>query len=171
MTSHGNGTPQSGNLASRVGDDIIPGLDAPMVIQIAELQKAVTALLLHLTTSRVERRAITDGEHESVKARRLYAERRRREKHFSNAGALFGEPGWDILLDLFIAYEKGKPQSVSTTCIGACVPPTTALRWIALLEHQGLVHSWAGERDGRYRMLGLTPLGIETMVRYLKDCR
>ncbi len=145
-------------------------LDASLATQMAELQKAVAALLLHLMARQSERRPVVDVEHESDKARKLYAERRRREKHFGNGGVLFGEPGWDILLDLFIAYEKGKSQSVSTTCIGACVPQTTGLRWIALLEREGLVHSWHGERDGRYRMLGLTPAGVEKMVRYLKDC-
>ncbi|MDQ1158896.1 hypothetical protein QE385_003223 [Sphingomonas sp. SORGH_AS 950] len=145
-------------------------IGAPLATQVAELHKAVTALLLQLATARVENRLVEYGEHESVKARRLYAERRRREKHFANGGVLFGEPGWDILLDLFIAYEKGKPQSVSTTCIGACVPQTTGLRWIAVLEREGLVHSWPGKRDGRYRMLGLTPAGVEKMIRYLQDC-
>lgn len=145
-------------------------LDEPLAAQVAELHKVMTALLLRMATTQTEHHAVTDVEHESLKARRLYAERRRREKHFGNGGVLFGEPGWDILLDLFIAYEKGKSQSVSTTCIGACVPQTTGLRWIALLEREGLVHSWHGERDGRYRMLGLTPAGVEKMVRYLKDC-
>lgn len=145
-------------------------LDASLATQMAELHKAVTTLLLHLMAKQPECRPVADVEHESVKARGLYAERRRREKHFGTDGGLFGEPAWDILLDLFIAYEKGKSQSVSTTCIGACVPQTTGLRWIALLEREGLVHSWHGERDGRYRMLGLTPAGIEKMVRYLQDC-
>ncbi|MDQ1231712.1 hypothetical protein [Sphingomonas sp. SORGH_AS_0879] len=145
-------------------------LDVPLDAQVAELQKAVTALVLQLTAMRPVECPVKDVEHESVKARKLYAERRRREKHFGNDGVLFGEPGWDILLDLFIAYEKGTPQSVSATCIGACVPQTTALRWITLLEREGLVHSWPDQRDGRYRMLGLTPAGVEKMIRYLKDC-
>lgn len=147
------------------------GLDEPLAAQVAELHKVMTALLLQLTAIQTEHRAVTDVEHESVKARRLYSERRRREKHFGGGGGLFGEPAWDILLDLFIAYEDGKPQSTSTTCIGACVPQTTGLRWIALLEREGLVHSWPDQRDGRYRMLSLTPVGVEKMVRYLKDCR
>ena len=149
----------------------MPGLDTPLATQVAELHKAVDALLLELAMMRGQQGPITHVDHESIKARKLYAERSLSEKHFGNGGVLFGEPGWDILLDLFIAYEKGKSQSVSSTCIGAAVPQTTALRWIAVLEREGLVHSWQGERDGRYRMLGLTPVGVEKMVRYLKDCR
>ncbi|MGE7205309.1 hypothetical protein ACQKJZ_06480 [Sphingomonas sp. NPDC019816] len=147
------------------------GIDALLATQVAELHKVTAALLLELRMIRTGRHAVHDVEHESVIARKLYAERRRRDKHFDHCGVIFGEPAWDILLDLFIAYEDGKSQSVSATCIGACVPQTTGLRWIAMLEREGLVHSWHGERDGRYRMLGLTPAGVETMVRYLRDCR
>lgn len=145
-------------------------LDRPLAARLTDLHKVMTALLIQLTMIRTEYRAVTDVEHESVKARRLYSERRRREKHFGSGGGLFAEPAWDILLDLFIAYEEGKSQSTSTTCIGACVPQTTGLRWIALLEREGLVHSWPDQRDGRCRMLGLTPDGVEKMVRYLKEC-
>ena len=38
-------------------------------------------------------------------ARTLYAERRRRDRTFPVD--IFGEPSWDILLDLFVAREKG----------------------------------------------------------------
>jgi len=146
-------------------------LELPLATRLTELHKVMTALLIQLTMIQAEHRAVTDVEHESVKARRLYLERRRREKHFGSDGGLFAEPAWDILLDLFIAYEEGKSQSTSMTCIGACVPQTTGLRWIALLEREGLVHSWPDQRDGRYRMLGLTPAGVGKMVRYLRDCR
>ncbi len=150
---------------------MMQNIDTSLPTQLAELRKAVTSLIAQLTVLQSKRHAGDDIEHESVKARRLYAERRRRGKHFDRTDAIFAEPAWDILLDLFIAYENGKSQSVSTTCIGACVPQTTGLRWIAVLEREGLVHSWTGERDGRYRMIGLTPSGVERMVRYLKDCR
>ncbi|MGM3253246.1 hypothetical protein ACS22W_25800, partial [Escherichia coli] len=38
-------------------------------------------------------------------ARRTYADRRRRDKLFQPG--LFGEPAWDILLDLFISAKEG----------------------------------------------------------------
>src|ERR1700756_5644636 len=46
---------------------------------------------------------------------------------------LFGEPAWDILLELLrakLAYER---ISVSSACIAAGVPPTTGLRWLKAL--------------------------------------
>jgi hypothetical protein len=45
---------------------------------------------------------------------------------------LFADPGWDILLDLYAARQEGKQVSVSSLCIAAAVPPTTALA----LDHQ-----------------------------------
>ena len=46
------------------------------------------------------------------------------EEHDDN-DELFGEPAWDILLDLYIANVENKPVSVSSACIGSAAPPTT----------------------------------------------
>ena len=51
-------------------------------------------------------------------ARQTYDDRRRRTKIFRSE-ELFGEPAWDILLDLYIAHADGKPVSVSSACIGS----------------------------------------------------
>jgi DNA-binding MarR family transcriptional regulator len=67
----------------------------------------------------------------------LIHERRLRDQYFDPA--LFGEPAWDMLLDLYAARERGKRISVSSLCIAAAVPPTTALRWITLLESAGMI--------------------------------
>ncbi len=50
-------------------------------------------------------------------ARESYATRRRRSRIFQN-NELFGEPAWDILLDLYIAHVEKKSVSVSSACIG-----------------------------------------------------
>ena len=60
-------------------------------------------------------------------ARKAYALRRKRAALFGNPD-LFGEPAWDILLDLYIAAGEGKPVSVSSACIGSAAPATTGLR-------------------------------------------
>jgi len=71
-------------------------------------------------------------------ARRTYRNRRSRNALFADE-ALFGEPAWDLLLDLFIAAKERKRVPVTSACIGAAVPTTTALRWLAVLEERGLV--------------------------------
>src|SRR5690242_16396592 len=46
---------------------------------------------------------------------------------------LFGEPAWDIILDIYIHQAKGRSTSITAACIGSHAPATTALRYIDLL--------------------------------------
>lgn len=80
---------------------------------------------------------------------------------------LFGEPAWDVLLDLFVATEQNRDISVSSACLASCVPQTTALRWIGLLEKRGLVTRMDDALDHRRTFLRLTPKGYQLMMRYL----
>jgi hypothetical protein len=97
-------------------------------------------------------------------AQRAYADRRRREKLFP--GDLFGEPAWDILLDLFVNAKNGKRVSVSSACIGAAVPTTTALRWVAVLEAQGHIVREDDPRDARRAFLHLSAEAYARMLDY-----
>lgn len=99
-------------------------------------------------------------------ARRLYANRRRRSKYFTED--LLGEPGWDILLDLYVNEGDRKRVSVTSACIGSCVPSTTALRWIALMETEGLVLRENDGSDRRRAFIRLTERGRDAMRRYLE---
>lgn len=98
-------------------------------------------------------------------ARRAYADRRRRAKYFDIS--LFGEPAWDILLDLFIAAKEGRKVSVTSACIGAAVPSTTALRWIIVLENEELVSREDDPKDARRAFLYLTTKAYSQMIEYL----
>lgn len=98
-------------------------------------------------------------------ARRLVAERREREALLGPD--LFGEPVWDMLLDLFAAHEEGRTPSVSSLCIAANVPPTTALRWIAAMEEAGKLTREADARDKRRINVRMTPQAAEQMRRLL----
>jgi predicted transcriptional regulator len=95
----------------------------------------------------------------------LYGNRRRRVKLFGPD--LFGEPAWDILLDLFIATETGKQISVTSACIGAAVPLTTALRWLSMLEARGLIVRESDDKDARRSYVRLSDMGRELMDQYL----
>ena len=97
----------------------------------------------------------------------LYAHRRARSATFERGSDIFQEPAWDILLDLFIAHEHGRATTISNACVAACVPTSTALRWLSLLERRAMVRRWNHERDGRTKLLGLTPKAVEMMLRYL----
>lgn len=98
-------------------------------------------------------------------ARILLAVRRERDKMFG--GDLFGEPAWDMLLDLFIHQHQGKKLSVSGLCVASATPPTTALRHIVNLTEQGLLQRLTDPRDGRRVWVTLTPVAFESLTRLL----
>ncbi len=98
-------------------------------------------------------------------ARQTYDDRRRRTKIFSS-GDLFGEPAWDILLDLFIATKERRRVSVTSACIGSAVPSTTALRWITILERNGFLAREADPGDARRVYVKLSARGYSAMLEY-----
>ncbi|MBL0924467.1 MAG: MarR family transcriptional regulator [Sphingomonadaceae bacterium] len=74
---------------------------------------------------------------EAKALRDLIKQRRLRDRFF--ASDLFADPAWDILLDLKAASLEGQKVSVSSLCIAAAVPPTTALRWIGAMTESGML--------------------------------
>jgi hypothetical protein len=100
-------------------------------------------------------------------AREMYRNRRLRAKIFGSE-ALFGEPAWDILLDLFVAAKDGRRVSVMSACIGSAVPSTTALRWIAALEREELIIREDDPEDARRTYVMLTERGYAAMVEYFQ---
>ncbi len=103
-----------------------------------------------------------------AKARQIYANRRRRGIIFGDA-SIFGEPVWDIMLDLFVAAKGQKRVAVTSACIGAAVPATTALRWISVLEEKGLILRENDPDDNRRVFVRLTAAGYSRMVNYLAE--
>lgn len=101
-------------------------------------------------------------------ARTTYAKRRKRSAIFGDP-ELFGEPGWDILLDLYIAHAEGKPVSVSSACIGSASPPTTGLRWLGVLSEQDLVAREHDTEDQRRVLVRLTDKALEAMGEYFSS--
>lgn len=97
-----------------------------------------------------------------------YINRRQRRRYFS--AELFGEPAWDILLDLFQARLEGKMITVTSACIAADVPLTTALRWLGVLEQEGLVERNRNVKDHRSIWVRLTDSGMAAMLQYTEGC-
>lgn len=98
----------------------------------------------------------------------LYKGRRARATLFGRSADLFGEPAWDILLDLFIARETDRQISISSACIAAGVPGTTALRWLSVLEQRGLVERLADPGDRRRFHLRLSDEAHVQMRQWLE---
>jgi DNA-binding MarR family transcriptional regulator len=81
-------------------------------------------------------------------------------------GRLFAEPAWDMLLDLLESRISGKPMAVSSLCIAADVPPTTALRRIEELERAGYVMRRQDPLDGRRSFVALTDSAYKRLMEY-----
>lgn len=80
---------------------------------------------------------------------------------------LFGEPAWDVLIDLFIHEAQGKPVSTSSFCIASGLPMSSALRLLQRLCDQGLVTREADRDDGRRNFIRLAPpLGQRLMAYF-----
>jgi len=102
-------------------------------------------------------------------ARFLIQNRRRRDALFD--GLEFGEAIWDMMLDLYVSRAENRPVSVSSLCIAAAVPPTTALRWITVMEDAG---HFIRERDqeDRRRVFVRLSFGLNQILEeYLEDLR
>jgi DNA-binding MarR family transcriptional regulator len=92
--------------------------------------------------------------------------RRQRDSLFGTE--LFGEPAWDILLELFVAEQTYRKLSVSSVCLASAVPPSTAIRWIERLESAGWVRRDNDPLDRRRIWVLLTPKGSDAMLAYLQ---
>jgi hypothetical protein len=134
-------------------------LVSQLVARVAELEETWRA-----TGNRGLMLAFSD-EKLAVIATWLYSERIYRSGQFNPA--LFGEPAWDMLLDLFIQKVAGRRVSTTSLCLGANVPQTTGLRYIALLEAEGLVVRYAAPDDRRLSLVDFTADGFKRMRQYL----
>jgi DNA-binding MarR family transcriptional regulator len=101
---------------------------------------------------------------ESVMVKSVILGRRLRDKFFD--AALFADPAWDILLDLYMAKLEQRRTSVSSLCIAARVPATTALRYINSLVERGMIVRTENHLDHRVVYVHLTEPTFETMRQY-----
>lgn len=95
-------------------------------------------------------------------ARHLYRVRRQRDALF---GPIFGEPAWDMMLDLFIRQNDRSATSISSLCIAASVPQTTALRWITAMIADG---TFTREDDPFDRRRSYVQLSADTRQRMVQ---
>ena len=82
---------------------------------------------------------------------------------------LFGEPAWDMLLDLFIQKVAGRRVSSTSLCLGANVPYATGARYIERLEGEGLVLRFTPPDDKRLVLIDYTPDGFHRMRDYISQ--
>jgi len=89
-------------------------------------------------------------------ARRAYR-RRQFRRELIESPTLFGEPTWDMLIDLFIHESEGKKVATSALCIASTAPQSTALRLVNKLCEAKLLVKIQDPADGRRQFVELTP--------------
>lgn len=141
-------------------------------------ESSVTAQ--HIATLSIEARRIAEALEQLAKhadadpsepvspvlVRRLIRLRRDRERHFP--AEIFADPAWDMLLDLTAARMEGLDVPVSSLCIAAAVPTTTALRWIRTLTEAGLLERRTDADDARRSFVTLSDTAHAAMQAWIR---
>jgi hypothetical protein len=158
-------------------DDIGRDKGAAILQQLTEDVSRIAAILSSL--SEEEARSAGDRHDEDSETgedaldaqyiRAIIRARRLRDQFFRNG--LFADPAWDMLLDLMAARLEGNRVAVSSLCIAAAVPATTALRWIKALTDRGLLVRSADPNDGRRVYIELSDETARTMSACLRAAR
>ncbi len=98
-------------------------------------------------------------------AKSILAERRRRTSEFDSS--LFGEPAWEMLLELFVAEASGIAADAAGLETKAGVAMTTGSRWLDVLAAQGLVERRRLGVDLSTEFVELTDLARGALQRNL----
>ncbi|GEM_PF-1051667 len=100
-------------------------------------------------------------------AKYQYRSRRVREQYFGRK--LFGEPAWDMLLELYASELNDENISTSNLILSSLSPTSTALRWIKYMEDSGLVTKKSSHLDGRVQYQRITKNGFDMMTKYFES--
>ena len=101
--------------------------------------------------------------------RQVIANRQARARFFD--AELFGDPAWYMLLDLTAARGQGVQVSVTSLCIAAGVPATTALRWLTQMVESGLFVRVPDPADRRRAFIALSDRSLTAMAGYFASLR
>jgi hypothetical protein len=160
-------------MAHRVSD-IASDQNAERLRQLSDEVSRIAATLARLSSGpsavapSLERPAT--GEAPAVSAesvRSVIRARRLRTRYFPEH--FFADPAWDMLLDLLQAEISQLRVPVSSLCIAAAVPATTALRWLKTLVQEGVFLRRADPHDGRRVFVELAPESSHALRRYFAE--
>ncbi len=83
--------------------------------------------------------------------------RRLLRQQLLGAPELFGDPAWEMLVDLFIRECERRPISVSALCVTPSIPMSSAVRLCQKLSDAGLILRIPDLYDGRRTFVRLSP--------------
>lgn len=79
---------------------------------------------------------------------------------------LFGEPAWEIMLDVFVHECDSKPLAITSTCATAGIPMSSGLRLIQKLCEADILRRIPDPFDGRRFFVRLQPAARDRMRAY-----
>jgi DNA-binding MarR family transcriptional regulator len=135
----------------------------PVEFSERDRQDAARLLTLVLGSSAADR-AIRDRDPVEI-ARAILEDRRRRCQIF-NPG-MFGEPAWELLLNLYVMDKHGPRLTIGQLIQIAGVAQATALRWLEYLRDQELITREEHPTDARTAYVALTDKAREALSLYL----
>ncbi|MCF2513654.1 winged helix DNA-binding protein [Sphingomonas sp. G124] len=157
-----------------VNEDISAEPSTVRLRQLSDEVSRIAATLARLSigpeATRIERPQAMAGEAAPVSldtVRQVIRARRLRARFFDEE--LLADPAWDLLLDLLQAEIAQHRVPVSSLCIAASVPATSALRWIKTMTDAGLFKRRADPHDGRRVFVELAPSASDAMRRYFAE--
>ena len=99
----------------------------------------------------------------------ITSRRRLLRKQLLGDSAQFGEPAWDILLDLFIHETKGQHLSMSALCVTAGIPTSSAMKLIQRMCDDGLLFRSPDLSDGRRSLVNISPAIAHRLRAYFAE--
>ncbi|GGJ41170.1 hypothetical protein GCM10011393_09240 [Sphingopyxis bauzanensis] len=81
----------------------------------------------------------------------------------------FGEPAWDIILDLFIHEAKGQRLSMSALCVTAAIPTSSAMKLIQRMCDDGILERSPDLADGRRSLINIAPAVSHRLRAYFAE--
>jgi hypothetical protein len=154
--------------------DVASDQNAARLRQLSDEVSRIAATLARLSTGpqaqprRAEPAQAADVPEISAETvRAVIRARRLRARYFPEE--LFADPAWDMLLDLLQAELSHLRVPVSSLCIAAAVPATTALRWLKTMVQEKLFVRRADPHDGRRVFVELAPETSMALRRYFAE--
>ena len=108
---------------------------------------------------------------ELITIARAEVKRRVDRREVFGAYDVLGDPAWDILLELYISGLTGSGLYASVVGTDAGIPQSTALRWLTVLEKDGLVRRHVDPFDKRRQWVGVTPRARSLMEKHFMRSR
>lgn len=83
--------------------------------------------------------------------------------------SIFGDPAWEISIELLKRGLRNEAIPVSSACTASCAPLTTSLRWVRNMEKLNLVERWNDPKDKRRDLIKLSDDYLHELNKLLRS--